>query len=140
MILIVDFGPDKSGLATVGYKTVNAAGSDVDARSTSGVVDLGGGQYQVSVTPGDGAVSIIWDTGETIPIYATEAFDLLSNVTTIRKLQEADRILEDVGGVQKLKTYEKGTDTELITAKTAKQPGGAALTNPATQRLAGYQE
>lgn len=57
-----------------------------------------------------------------------------------RDLQEADQILEDVAGIQKLKTYKKGTSTELMTAKTAKQPGGGDLTTPTTQLLAGYRE
>jgi len=63
-----------------------------------------------------------------------------AQATLAAQLGASDRILEDVSGVQKLKTYEKGTPNELIPAKTAKQPGGATLTDPSIQRLAGYRE
>ena len=56
------------------------------------------------------------------------------------KLAEADQVLEDDGGVQVLRTYERGTTTELVPAKTAKQTDGTDLTNPTTQRLAGYAQ
>lgn len=58
----------------------------------------------------------------------------------VQRIVEADQILEDDSGTQKLKTYERGTTTELIPAKTAKQPGGADLTTPTTQLLAGYEQ
>lgn len=60
--------------------------------------------------------------------------------TAVRKLSEADVILVDSSGVQVLKTYERGTTTELIPTKTAKKTGGADLTDPTTERLAGYSE
>lgn len=58
----------------------------------------------------------------------------------VQELVESDQILEDVSGVRKLKFYRKGTSVELITAKTAKQPDGTDLTDPTTERLAGYRE
>jgi hypothetical protein len=60
--------------------------------------------------------------------------------TAIRKLSEADQRLVEVGGLQVLKTYERGTVIELIPAKTAKQPDGNDLTDPTTQLLGGYVE
>lgn len=56
------------------------------------------------------------------------------------QLAMADTRIEDVDGTRKLKTYLNGTTTELIASKTALQPDGTNLTDPATQRLAGYQE
>lgn len=63
-----------------------------------------------------------------------------SAAAAVQELVESDQILEDVSGVRKLKFYRKGTSVELITAKTAKQPDGSDLTDPTTERLAGYRE
>ena len=62
---------------------------------------------------------------------------LLDDVLVLLK---ADQLLEEESGIWMLKTYLRGTTTEVIPAKEAKQPGGTALTNPNTQLLAGYQE
>ena len=66
--------------------------------------------------------------------------EIESGVQAIRKLAEADAIIEEEGGVQVINLYERGTSTKLVPTKSAKQPGGAALTNPVTQQLAGYRE
>lgn len=55
-------------------------------------------------------------------------------------LNESDQVLVNDGGVYKLKTYKRGTSVEVLPAKTAKQPDGSDLTDPTTQRLAGYRE
>ncbi len=65
---------------------------------------------------------------------------LVANVLQSKDIAEADPIIELSSGVQVLRTYKRGTSDELIPAKAAKQPGGAALTNPATQQLAGFRE
>lgn len=100
------------------------------------------GRYTASVIPASGTQWVVF-VGATQPAswadaVPTLAFDVASEF--VKMLAESDQILEDVAGVQKLKTYQRGTSTELLTAKTAKQPGGANLTDPATQRLAGYRE
>lgn len=68
----------------------------------------------------------------------------LSTIDTVvdanRALLEADVILVESSGVYKLHLYAKGTSTDLVTAKTAKQPDGADLTDPNTERIAGYQQ
>lgn len=73
MLFIADFGADKAGIATVGYRLVDVDGGDAVARTTTGVVEIGGGQYQADVSIAVGTVAIQWDTGETIPVYASEA-------------------------------------------------------------------
>ncbi|GAB5402817.1 MAG: hypothetical protein Aurels2KO_10480 [Aureliella sp.] len=62
------------------------------------------------------------------------------DTTEIVNLLSADTVLEDVSGIRQLKTYQRGTSTELIPPKIAKQPDGSDLTDPTNQRLAGYQE
>lgn len=55
-------------------------------------------------------------------------------------VESSDPVLVNDGGVYKLKTYKRGTSVEVLPAKTAKQPDGSNLTDPTTQRLAGYRE
>lgn len=69
MFLTVDFGQTS---ATVGYTLKNAAGGDAQARTTTGVTDLGNGAYGVEVTLPATAVATKWDTGGGSPIYAHE--------------------------------------------------------------------
>ena len=70
-----------------------------------------------------------WDDGPIVIIAA--------NVEAMRKVVEADVVLELYGGVYVQKTLERGTETELIPDKVIKQPSGTDLTNPATQRFGG---
>lgn len=65
---------------------------------------------------------------------------MVADVTAVRKLSEGDEIIELESGVYKRNIYERGTNTKVIPSKGAKQPGGDALTNPATQQLAGFRE
>lgn len=59
-------------------------------------------------------------------------------LSEIKNLEEADQILVLSGSTYVLKTYQRGTTTELIPEKTAKTPEGANLTNPIEEELAGY--
>jgi len=71
------FGSSKTGIATVGYEQVGAAGASLVARTTTGVYELGGGVYGVDIVLAAGCRSILWDTGEAVPIFATE--DVMEN-------------------------------------------------------------
>lgn len=71
---------------------------------------------------------------------AASAATAATEATAARKLGEADDILVLSGGVYKLEKRERGTEVLLAPAKTAKQPSGADLTDPTTERLAGYTE
>lgn len=86
----VEFGSDKTGLATVGYRFYKNDGTDSSARTTTGVVEVGGGAYGVSVAiPGD-AVGIEWDTGEASPVYAHESLDEKLRISELWELQGLD--------------------------------------------------
>ncbi|QDV24401.1 BNR-4 repeat-containing protein [Aureliella helgolandensis] len=63
-----------------------------------------------------------------------------TDAETAADIAAADQVLETDGGVLKLKTYRRGTTTEIIPEKTALTPSGADLTNPATEQLGGYKE
>lgn len=68
----VAFGTSKAGKITVGYALYNMTGTLVGTRQTT-VSELGDGQYGAAVTFPDGFRGrITWDTGESIPAYASE--------------------------------------------------------------------
>ncbi|MDB4337533.1 hypothetical protein OAA09_00785 [bacterium] len=74
----VNFGTGKSGLATVGYRLIDSAGTLSGSRTTAGVGELlaGTGIYSASIyfsTNFSG--SILWDTGASSPAYATEEYN-----------------------------------------------------------------
>ena len=78
MYLTVDFGTIS---ATVGYTLKNAAGGDAQARTTTGVTDLGNGMYGVEVDLPPAAIAVKWDTGGGSPIFAHE--DLIAEQNNI---------------------------------------------------------
>ncbi len=76
IVLIVNFGSTKTGLNTVGYQLKNAAGTNTGSRVTAGVYETSGGGYGANVAIpyviATGGGSILWDTGEATPKYASE--------------------------------------------------------------------
>ncbi len=72
----VDFGSGHAALATVGYTLYQADGSVSVARATAGIVDLGNGQYGITIPNiPDLAASVKWDTGGGSPVYAISGID-----------------------------------------------------------------
>lgn len=71
--LQASFGSTRTGIATVGYTLKKDDGTDSVARTTTGVVEEGGGVYGVAnVNIPDDAYSVLWDTGGGSPVYAAE--------------------------------------------------------------------
>lgn len=94
---------------------------------------------------GSSVVASSWRSSSDQLIETFDALDVAQlgeaeSTQALLDLLQADQIIEESSGVYVLRTYLKGTNTELIPAKHAKQPGGSALTNPVTERLAGYRE
>lgn len=106
----VDFGSDKAGLATVGYRQYDATGGDAVARTTVGVVEIGNGAYGVEVTVNPTTKGIQWDTGEGTPIYANE--DLSTEVLAGQCLDilEGDKIENNIS----LTINRKGTTIPVL--------------------------
>ncbi len=72
----VDFGGGYAALGTVGYTLSQTDGTVSVARTTTGIVDLGNGQYGVVVpTIPDNAASVKWDTGGGSPVHAISGID-----------------------------------------------------------------
>lgn len=72
---LASFGSGKTGLATVEYAQIGAAGAVIVAATTTGVYEVGGGCYGVEILLDNDTKSLLWNTGEPTPIFACE--DLL---------------------------------------------------------------
>jgi hypothetical protein len=76
----VNFGVGKTGIATIGYRLLNADGTEYAARTTAGIVETlaGTGIYQAEISIPDSWQGIIlWDTGETpTPKYAADSVNV----------------------------------------------------------------
>jgi hypothetical protein len=66
----VDFGTGRAGLTTVGYRLYDHI-AGFSARVTAGVAEITDGKFGALVAYPDGLIGAeVWDSGETIPIYA----------------------------------------------------------------------
>lgn len=113
----VNFGSSKTGLSNVGYRLVNPNGSIQIERTTDGVAEVlaGTGIYQAEISFQEGwSGSIVWDTGEASPKYASDAFD-------VRTVDYATRFPTVAPGVDREKqawsTKDKKTAMDIL-AKT----------------------
>ena len=123
--LDVSFGSSRTGLGTVGYRLYDATGGDAVARTTVGVVEIGGGAYGVDrASIPTTARGIEWDTGGASPIFAHEDFKLAemhqdmgldrNNAKTITEVTEGadydeavDTIAKDVTKVGAVTTIDR---------------------------------
>lgn len=83
----VNFGVSKTGLSTVAYRLLNNDGVVMVARTTSGVSEVlaGTGIYQAEIPfPENWNGTILWDTGEAVPKYAADVFDVRAIDATTR--------------------------------------------------------
>lgn len=74
-LLAANFGPARAGLTTVGYTLLNPDDTVYQARTTTGVLELGTttGCYGVSVSlPVAWTGFVLWDSGQTVPAYAVQ--------------------------------------------------------------------
>ncbi len=108
--LEVEFGSDKTSLATVGYRQYKNDGTDAVARTTTGVVEIGGGAYGCVVTINSLTVGVEWDTGEGTPIYAHE---------DIQELINSDKLHDSAFNRRK---WDKTADTVTIYADDGTTP------------------
>jgi len=96
-----NFGKLRGSLATIGFTLFDASGTEVAARSTTGVHEIGNntGIYAAPVTfPDNFTGSILWDTGQDADtVYASEeqnntdsAASLTGDITAIKTSIDAD--------------------------------------------------
>jgi len=111
------FGSSKTSIATVGYEQNDGATVRV-ARTTTGVVEVGGGVYMVSVVLGATTTGLLWDTGEGTPVYAFE--DHKADI--ILKLLKNRKETNPATGVQTL--YDDDGTTAFMTGNIWEDIGG----------------
>ncbi len=99
LLKTVNFGASKSGLAAVGYTLLNTDESEKQARTTTGVYELGTntGLYACDITfDDDWNGSILWDSGEGSPVYAAEEYNDEDEVKAIKT--KTDNLPADTDG------------------------------------------
>ena len=77
LVKTANFGTGKGALATVGYRLFRSDGSLSGSRITAGIGEVlsGAGIYSSSIYFSDNfSGSILWDTGELSPTYASEDY------------------------------------------------------------------
>jgi hypothetical protein len=86
VVKTANFGSGKGSLSTVGYRIYNSSGNLSGSRITSGVGEIlaGSGIYSGSVHISEGFIgNILWDTGESAPVYASEDIDNTLNTLSV---------------------------------------------------------
>lgn len=85
--MLITFSTGTPGLPA-GYTIFNADKTTHQARATAGITDLGGGEYGIEVANATLAGRVVlWDTGETVPRYATEMFAFTSEALDIAAIK-----------------------------------------------------
>ena len=133
----VNFGSAQSGLTTVGYRLFHAENGVLSgSRVTSGVGEIfaGTGIYSASVyfsTDFKGA--ILWDTGGSAPVYATEEYN--------PQPEQIDFIRSIEGGRWKIDTstnkmtFYKDDNTTAVASFDLKDSDGSASTTSVFERV-----
>ena len=89
IVKTVNFGTGKGGISTVGYRIYSSAGALSGSRVTSGVGEVrsGSGIYSGSVHISNNFTGyLLWDSGESTPIYASEDIDVISIVENTKQM------------------------------------------------------
>lgn len=101
LIKTVNFGSTKSGLTRVGYQLINAYGAVSFERTETGVYETaaGSGIYAALIEFSDGfRGTIMWDTGEEIPVFAAEEYNHSVNGASV--LNQLNGIVEQVNFIR----------------------------------------
>lgn len=133
----VNFGLGKKGLGTVGFTLINSSGATAVARSTTGVHEVGTntGIYAAPITFNNFVGSILWDTGEGTPEYATEQYNGVEENIEFVKDIEGGRWTIDTGSNQMV-FYKSDNTTEIARFNLQGSDGNANSTNVFTRRRA----
>jgi len=98
LLKTASFGGSKTGLLNVGYSLINSNNTVLLPRTIIGVYELSGGSYACYITFSDyWKGSIVWDTGEIVPVYACEDYNDIS-ISGIPSVYEIDNELSNKHG------------------------------------------
>ena len=134
-IKTVNFGTSKGSLTTVGYRLYAFDGTLSGSRITANVGEVldGAGIYSSSVHFADHFKgSILWDTGESAPTYASEDYspvlDLVSSSIDFTKHMTSGRWKLDSSANQMI-FYKEDNSTELARFSLTDDDGNGSVTS-----------
>ncbi len=137
-----NMGPFKgflTGTSGVGYTLLNSDGSTEQFRTTVGVSEQfpGCGIYAASISfPDQFNGTILWDTGETIPKFASEQYNTEENNPIVNK---NNQLLQQLTGSSDFITGSMGTlltNIEFL----VDMEGGRWSINPTTKKMTFYKD
>ena len=111
----VNFGSGLAGVTTVGYRLFSSNGALSGSRVTSGVGEIlaGTGIYSASIYfSADFKGSILWDTGGSSPVYATEEYNPQPEEISFIKSIEGGRWKLD--STEKTMTFYEDDNTTVV--------------------------
>jgi len=97
--MLITFSTGTPGL-TPGYAILESDKTEYAVRTETGITDLGGGEYGVDVSNATLAGRVVlWDTGETVPRYATEMFAFTSEALDIAAIKAKTDTIGGFGAI-----------------------------------------
>ena len=111
----VNFGPGQTGLSTVAYRLLDSVGTLSGSRTTSGVGEIlaGTGIYSASIYfSANFSGSVLWDTGGSSPIFATEEYNPQPEQIEVIKSIEGGRW--KLNSTDKTMTFYKDDNTTIV--------------------------
>ena len=115
LVKTVNFGSGNGSLTTVGYRLMNLDGSVSGSRNTStvGEVLAGAGIYSASIYfTNTFSGSILWDTGESTPKYASEDYNGIDNKIDLTQQLTSGR-WQINNGTKEMIFYKEDNSTEI---------------------------
>ena len=111
----VNFGGNKGSLSTVGYRIIDSVGATSGSRITAGVGEVlaGSGIYSGSLyVTNSFSGSVLWDTGEATPTYASEDYNGLEEHIDFTRHITAGRWQIDKDAFEMI-FYREDNETEI---------------------------
>tara|TARA_E500000331_G_scaffold231559_1_gene221763 strand:+ start:268 stop:717 length:450 start_codon:yes stop_codon:yes gene_type:complete len=138
IVKTVNFGSSKSSLGSPGYRIYSTSGALSGSRVTSGVGEIisGAGIYSASIHIADNFTGhILWDTGESTPVYASEDIDNTLHILSMLS-SSIDFTRNHVAGRWKMDTesdvmifYKEDNSTEIARYALTDQNGSPTTTS-----------
>ena len=126
----VNFGGGKGSLSTVGYRLIDSVGSVSGSRVTAGVGEVlaGSGIYSGSVYFTETfSGSILWDTGEASPTFASEDYNGLDETIDFTRHITAGRWQIDKDAFEMI-FYREDNQTEIARYSLKDREGDPSFT------------
>lgn len=142
IVKTVNFGTNKGGLSAPGYRIVSTSGNLSGSRVASGIGEVisNSGIYSASIHIADNFTGhILWDSGESTPVYASEDIDnqihtlnMLSSSIDFTRQHQAGRWTIDTDTFQMI-FYKEDNTTEIARYSLADESGSPSYTSVFTR-------